>query len=46
MAMDTALRAGDWQDKNVLEYQVDLGQDRIFFPYMVRILQRLETPLY
>lgn len=32
MAVGTALVvAGDWQDKNVLEYHVGLGQDRIFF---------------
>lgn len=46
MAMDTALIAGDWQDKNVLECHIDLGQERIFFLYMVRIPQRLETSLY
>lgn len=42
MAVDMAFRAGDWQDKNVLEFHVDSGQGRIFFLYMVRIPQKLE----
>lgn len=46
MAVGTALVAGDGKDKNVLEYHVGLGQDRIFFLYMVGILQRFETSLY
>lgn len=47
MAVGTALVvAGDWQDKNVLEYHVGLGQDRIFFLYTVGILQRFEASLY